>query len=445
MTAASVPAIPAPARPARSGGLAPVRLFGLELRRSAMLWLVPVAVALFWFDAYRNSMELPAMWNLRAMTMQHGALLDFVPPVAGAAAWTGWRDSRRHLTDLVASTARPRWTAQLTAWAALTVWAMLAYLGCAAVLYAMTARHAGWGGPLWWPVAVGAAGIPAVSAAGFAAGAFLPSRLTTPLVTVAAFFALGLSSEGSHADSSLWQLSPQLTASAGIGPDPGVASFYHYLPDLSIAQTILLAGVTLAVLGALGLPARSGSQRLRCLAAVITAAGVAATATALALAGTGRADPHGMEIIPALHDAANDQPVRYTPACSQTPIAVCLNPAFAAILPMGYLRAGTAADRGGRASRRSCTAQPVSPPSMRWDRSTSVHISVAAGHGSGGGLCSRWGYPACCRVSRAPRLLSLARSSVRTQHSTWWPAWSAAVNRIRHSRPLPPSCSRMRE
>jgi hypothetical protein len=40
-----------------------------------------------------------------------------------------------------------------------------------------------------------------------------------------------------------------------------------------------------------------------------------------------------MVIIPALHDAANDQPVRYTPVCSHTRILVCLNPAYAAMLP----------------------------------------------------------------------------------------------------------------
>jgi hypothetical protein len=39
-------------------------------------------------------------------------------------------------------------------------------------------------------------------------------------------------------------------------------------------------------------------------------------------------------IIPALHDAANDRPIRYTPACSRTPVPVCLNPAYAVYLPV---------------------------------------------------------------------------------------------------------------
>ena len=40
-----------------------------------------------------------------------------------------------------------------------------------------------------------------------------------------------------------------------------------------------------------------------------------------------------MIVIPALHDAASDQPVRYTPACSHTAIPVCVNPAYAIFLP----------------------------------------------------------------------------------------------------------------
>jgi hypothetical protein len=44
------------------------------------------------------------------------------------------------------------------------------------------------------------------------------------------------------------------------------------------------------------------------------------------LAGTGKLDAHGMIAFPALHDAAGDRPLRYTPVCSHTAIPVCLNP-----------------------------------------------------------------------------------------------------------------------
>jgi hypothetical protein len=108
-----------------------------------------------------------------------------------------------------------------------------------------------------------------------------------------------------------------------------VASFYPYLPDLSIAQVMFTAGLTVAILAGLGIPV----ARMRWLAAVITVAGLAAAGTAVALVGTGRLDPHGMIVIPALHDAASDQPLRYTPTCSRTPIPVCVNPAYTGFLP----------------------------------------------------------------------------------------------------------------
>ena len=333
MTATRAPAASRPLRTMRRPGRAAARLLRLELRRNAMPWIMPVAIALFWFTAYRKSMALPPLWNLRAMTMRGPALLAFVSPLVGAAAWMGSREGRRHTTDLVACTARPRWARQLATWAATTCWAMAAYLGCVAVLYGVTAHQAAWGGPLWWPAAVVAASLPVFSALGFAAGTLVPSRFTTPLAAVTAFFALGFSTVPIHGSQSYWQISPVVGVPWDFGPPAGVATFYHYLPDLSIAQVMFLAGITAAVLGALGLPARSGGRWLRRAAAAVTAAGLLAAGTAVALAGTGRMDTHGMIAIPALHDAASDQPIRYTPVCSHTAIPVCLNPAYTGYLP----------------------------------------------------------------------------------------------------------------
>jgi hypothetical protein len=299
-----------------------------------MLWLVPLAAGLFWYNAYRPSMAMPPLWSLRAPAMQHGALLDFVLPVVGAASWMGARDHRRGMVDMAAIAARPRWVRQLSAWAAITAWALAAYVICVCVLYAATARQVSWGGPLWWPAVVGAAGLPPLAAAGFAAGSCFPSRFTTPLVSIGAFFLLGISVQLAHGGTSVWQISPIIAGAVGIGPNPGVATFYPYLPDLSIAQLIFLAGLTAAVLGALGWPAASGGRVLRATAAATAVAGLAAATTAVGLAGTARLDPHGMMVIPALHDAANDRPIRYEPVCSRGAIPVCVNPAFAGYLPL---------------------------------------------------------------------------------------------------------------
>jgi len=335
MTALRAPAA-SRARPVRRGPLrAAARLLRLELRRNAMLWMLPVAAGLFWFTTYRKAMAMPPLWNLRAAAMQLGALVAFACPVAGAAAWMGSREARRHTTDLVTITARPRWARLLTTWAATTCWAMVGFLGCVAALYGVTAHQAAWGGPLWWPVAVVAAGLPALSALGFAAGTLVPSRFTAPVAAVAAFFALALGTQLIHGSQSYWQISPLVTGPWDLGPNPGVATFYPYLPDLSIAQVMFLTGLTTAVLGAVMLPNGTDGRSLRAAAAAVTAAaaGLLAAGTAVALAGTGRLDTHGMIAIPALHDAANDRPLRYTPVCSHTAIPVCLNPAYTSYLP----------------------------------------------------------------------------------------------------------------
>ncbi len=345
MTAARAPATsrlrPATHRP----GLAAARLLRLELRHNAMLWMLPVAAALFWFTTYRKTMAMPPLWNLRAANLQSGVLVDFIMPVVGAAAWMGSRDARRHTTDLVAITARPAWIRQLATWAATTCWALAGYLGCLAVLYGVTEHQAGWGGPLWWPAAVAAASLPALSALGFAAGTLVPSRLTAPLAAVAAFFALALSTQLITGSRSYWQISPVVTGPWDTAPDPGVGTFYRYLPDLSIAQVMFLTGLTIALLAALALPGGSGGRRLRAAAAAATAAGLLAAGTAVALAGTGTMDAHGMIAIPALHDAANDRPLRFSPVCSRTAIPICLNPAYAGYLPAVAAALGPVVDQ----------------------------------------------------------------------------------------------------
>jgi hypothetical protein len=332
----AAPTIPVPVRPVReplpleSAG----RLLRLELRRNVLPLMLPLVAVLFWIITYRKTMALPPLWNVRAMTMQSTLVAVFVPSVIGAAAWMGSREGRHGMTDLVVGTARPRWARQLAAWAATTCWAMAAYLACVGVLYGGTARQATGGGPLWWPVAVGAACLPALAALGFAAGALRPSRFTTPLVAVGAFLALEISLQMIHGSESAMQISPLVAGPWELGTtDQGVATFYPYLRDLPIAQMLFLAGLTAVFLGVLGLPAGAGGRALRRSAAAIALAGLLLAGTAVGLAGTGRLDQHGLIAIPALHNAASDRPIRYTPVCGGGAIPVCLNPAYAVYLP----------------------------------------------------------------------------------------------------------------
>jgi hypothetical protein len=329
---ASVTRAARPRQARRWPGLAVARLLRIELRHSAMAWLVPVAAGLFWLTTYRKAMAGPPLWNLRAAGLQMGAVLDFAVPVTGAAAWTGSREARRRIAGQVGVTARPRWARLLLPWAAVTLWAMAAYAGCVAVLYGVTAHQATGGGPLWWPVAVAACAVPACSALGFTAGTLLPSRFTAPLAAVAAFFILALSTELITGSQSYWNVSPLVTSPWDLPPQAGAAGFYPFLPDLPIAQLMFLGGLTVALLAALALPADAGPRALRAAGAALTVAGLLAAGTAAGLAGTGTMDSRGMIAIPALHDAASDRPLPFTPVCGGAPVPVCLNPAYAGSL-----------------------------------------------------------------------------------------------------------------
>ena len=66
MTVVSAPAASASRSAAGPGARAAARLLRLELRRNAMLWMLPAALALFWFTTYRKAMAMPPLWSLRA-------------------------------------------------------------------------------------------------------------------------------------------------------------------------------------------------------------------------------------------------------------------------------------------------------------------------------------------------------------------------------------------
>ena len=67
--------------------------------------------------------------------------------MAGVAAWMGSRDGRRGLTDLVTTSARPRFAAQFATWAATAIWAVGGYLVFMAATFWALSRSIVWGGP----------------------------------------------------------------------------------------------------------------------------------------------------------------------------------------------------------------------------------------------------------------------------------------------------------
>jgi hypothetical protein len=330
--ATAVPVRPTP-RAARATPLAAARLLRIELRRNAMPWILPLIAALFWFDSYRPSVSQPPFWIIRTFwSMGQGhTIIDFGPFVAGVAAWMGSRDGRRGMADLVAGTARPRWVVQLAVWAATAIWAVAAYLAFVGVMFAVYAGEGVVGSPPWWWVAVGATAVAAFSAAGFAVGVYFPSRFAAALAALGGFLAMMLSSQTGFRDTSGWALILPTNSNGNFQQDTGI--FYPYLPDLPIARIMFLAGLAVAALGLLGLPALAGGPWLRRAGAVIALAGIASAGIAVRLADTARLGAHGM-VIPALHDAASDRPIPYAPVCRKDAgMPVCVDPAYRRYLP----------------------------------------------------------------------------------------------------------------
>src|SRR6516165_8803458 len=333
MTATAGTAVrPRPPRATSAVPLTTARLLRIELRRNAMPLILPLIAALFWFDSYRPSTATPPLYVLRTFwNMGQGhTIIDFGPFVAGMAAWIGSRDGRRGMGDLVTATARPRWAAQLATWAATAIWAVAAYLVFVGVMFAVYAYQGVQGQPPWWWVAVGATAVTAFSAAGFALGVLWPSRFAAAAAAFGGFLAMMLSSQTGFTSTSGWAQILPTNSNGNFQPDSGM--LYPWLPDLPIARIMFLAGITVAALGLIGLPAAAGGPRLRRAAAVATLAGLAAAGTAASFAGTARLGPHGL-MIPALHNAANDRPIAYTPDCAGTGFRVCLNPDYGSDLP----------------------------------------------------------------------------------------------------------------
>jgi hypothetical protein len=335
----------------RTARFTTVRAVRLEIKHSTVVWVLPILAALFYVNAYRTAAGYPPTWTVRASVITGSNLVFFSVIAAGIAAWVATREGRRKTGDLLATTARAAWARQATVLAATAFWTVLAYLAGVAVIYVQTALQATWGGPPLWPVAVGVVGVAASCALGFTCGTLFPGRFTAPIVAVAVFAAWFVGAQAANSVNP-YQVSNLLNmkgTSALLGPVLGrpafvdVGVYYHVPPDVSIAQVMFIGGVLLVMVGLLVLlPAArvpgvrglsfAGRRWLTVVAAVGVACGVAASATAFWMAGTARYSLATGWDIPALHDAADDQPVPYTLDCTGSVFKVCIHPAFAPYL-----------------------------------------------------------------------------------------------------------------
>ncbi len=398
---------------ARTARFRPARGLRLEIKHNAVVWVLPVLAALFYVNAYRTAAGFPPTWTVRASVITGSNLVFFSVIAAGIAAWTATREGRRKTGDLLATTARAAWARQATVLAATAFWMVLAYLAGVAVIYLQTARQATWGGPPLWPVAVGVVGVAASCAIGFTCGTLLPGRFTAPIVAVAVFAAwfvgVAAANNVNNASNGMKGTSALLVAALGRPQNTDVGAYYHVPPDVSIAQVMLMGGVLLVMVGLLALlpaarvPGARGlsfaaGRRLTVVAAAGAACGVAAAATAFSLAGTARYSfTTGWEI-PALHDAADDQPIPYTLDCTGSAFKVCIHPAFEP-----YLGAMSAALQPAAAEIAGLPGAPV-----RAEMTTGVALPAVAGttpvydystEQEGVGGESFWATPAIARTA----------------------------------------------
>ena len=399
---------------ARTARFRTVRSLRLEIRHSAVVWVLPVLAALFYVNAYRTAAGYPPTWTLRASVISGANLIFFSVIAAGIAAWVATREGRRKTGDLLATTARAAWARQVTVLAAMAFWMVLAYLAGVAVIYLQTALQATWGGPPLWPVAVGVVGVAASCAVGFTCGTLFPGRFTAPVVAVAVFVAwyVGAQAAKSVNPDDVRSLSSLKGSSGLLGPVLGsppfidVGVYYHVPPDVSIAQVMFMGGVLLVMVGLLALPAArvpgvrglsfAGRRWLAVVAAAGVACGVAASASAFSLAGTARYSLATGWEIPALHDAADDQPVPYAPACTGSAFTVCIHPAFEP-----YLGAMSAALRPAAAEIAGLPGAPV-----RAEMTLGYTLPAVAGTTSvydysveQEGFASFWATPAMARTA----------------------------------------------
>jgi hypothetical protein len=349
MTATTTAAAPAPERVPRRRGVAVfvARLVRMEIRHSAYVWVLPLLAILFICDPFRTANGYPAVWTVRASVVQH-MFPDFLPFAAGFSAWTGSREGRRRIGYLLATTARSAWTRQFFALAGTLFWVVASFLAAVVVLYVRTAMITTWGGPPLWPVIVSTVELTTICVIAFTAGALFPGRFTAPIVAVGLFllsligFREAVTQHNGIAVIGITVLSPN----AGV-PSSDAGVFYPVAPDVSIVQVMFMGGLVLAALGVLGLSSRTGGAgwswaarqgmlggaRLRAVAAGMLAVGTAAAVVGAALASTstfvGGNVANGVEI-PALHDAASDRPIPYTPVCESGSdgFQICVHPAY---------------------------------------------------------------------------------------------------------------------
>lgn len=298
-----------------------IRLLRIELRRNALLILLPVVGLLWLASPIARHLYPIALWPDRSTDVQ-SALQALAPFSAGIAAWVAYRERRRGMADLLAATPFDPGRRALAALVATAVWAVLGYLAGMTVMLVITARQATWGHPVIWPLLVGALAVLAATALGFAVGRLAPSRFTAPLAAIGTLGLLAIGAQTAfdgHLVSRIAPLYPTISLDLPV--------FYPVRADLAVLQLLFAGGVLVCAVAITLL--HSGNRRTGLAGGIV---GVLLVGLSVGLIGTAHRDQQNATVVPALDTAASQQPLPYTPACSTSPLPVCVHPAYAAKL-----------------------------------------------------------------------------------------------------------------
>lgn len=302
--------------PEREAAGAILGMIRLEFRRSVGLLAVPLLLLGAWWLVISDVMTTEVLLWSQVSHLTIATAFVLAPAAGGLSAWEATRNRRRGVEEMLSVTARPQFARELAAWAGTMLWPLLA---CAAItgFYALLAlRDATWGGPLPAPLLLGLLYVAAYSAVGYAAGRWVPSRFTAPLVAVGLFYgAWGL------------LLLPPWEFGSLLGPDPnaiaGVNVFEESLGlwGWRISWVLGLCGVALS---AVALKARTSVVRW----SVLAACGLAAFGSAAAILGL-----TGNETLAREHGVYEFDPIPYEPVCEDGRVEVCVHPAYERLLP----------------------------------------------------------------------------------------------------------------
>ena len=299
------------------------RLLRIEVRRNALLPLLPLMAAGLWLSPIAQNLQPVALWTDRSTDLQ-SAIQFFGPFTAAAAAWMASREHRRGMTDLLASTPRGPWQRWPVTWAATCTIAVAFYACLGLAFFAITSAQATWGHPVVWPVLSGLTALIACSAFGFAAGlagtqsGHHPADRDRRLRSHDRGNRLGGARLGTRPAKPMY---PSISLNASV--------FYAVRPDLAYLQVGCYLGITAAAFGLTVLCGHPDPGAARRAGVSLTAVGLALVAAAFGLLSTSHHDAHGL-VVPLLHDAASDRKVPYAPVCvHDRTLPVCLHPAYA--------------------------------------------------------------------------------------------------------------------